>query len=360
MKLDLQSKTPGFHSHLSEQEFPERVTAERTIRDLQRTIQLLEMDVEQTKLEMQSRDEKHSAAIAILKQEHAMEVKAKDDIIEKLSQRSVCAAETSPLLQSKKLFLSASKEPRSAVATSTHKTVSRVSFGSDDTSRNPIAIETIFSTPVTAPSISGHPVTGSSPITPARSMAKQPDVSPIRPVIRIFSAANGDSLSTAVPTRSLISHPKTNLNKQVKLMSSRATSPGMFGASPEKGVAGRVGLRPLRRSSNKIPSLPPTRQAVKDLRPWVVDPAPRRMSIAHHPPRSPPLPRFFSPSKGVNQTLARPPTGNTRKRSFWDITNTNSPPAVPVTRAARRLSTAAPSDNPSLLLQVLPFYSPIG
>jgi uncharacterized small protein (DUF1192 family) len=89
MQADVQKKTPGFHTSLSEQEFPERVTAERTIRDLQRTIQLLEMEVERTKLELLRKDEKHNTAVAILKQEHAMEVKAKDDIIEKLSQRSI-------------------------------------------------------------------------------------------------------------------------------------------------------------------------------------------------------------------------------------------------------------------------------
>lgn len=346
MKFDLQSKTPGFHTHLSEQEFPERVTAERTIRDLQRTIQLLEMEVERNKLEIARKDEKHSAAIAILKQEHAIEVKAKDDIIEKLSQRS---AETSPLLQSKKLFLSASKEPRSAVPISTHKTISRISFSSrsDATSRNPVAIETIFSAPVTTPC---------NPVTPIASKPKQPDVSPIRPVTRLFSAAHGENL----PTRSLIS--KTDLNKQI--VSSRPTAtPAVLGASTvEKGAPGRVGLRPSRHPSNKIPSLPPTRLAVKELCPRVVDPAPRRMSIAHHPPRSPPLPRFFSPSKAACPTSARPPAGNTRKRSFWDITNTNSPPAVSVTRAARRLSTAAPTKTPSLLLQVTPFYcfTPLG
>lgn len=135
-------------------------------------------------------------------------------------------------------------------------------------------------------------------------------------------------------------------------MSSRTASPVVFGASSDKGGAGRVSLRPVRHSSNKIPSLPPIRQAVKESRPRVVDPAPRRMSVAHHPPRSPPLPRFFSPSKPGSQTLSRPVASSTRKRSFWDITNTNSPPAAPVTRAARRLSVVAPSNTPSLLLQV--------
>ncbi|KAG0557605.1 hypothetical protein KC19_11G143200 [Ceratodon purpureus] len=336
MNMDLHRKTPGFHTSLSEQEFPERVTAERTIRDLQRTIQLLEMEVERTKLELLRKDEKHSAAIAVLKQEHAMEVKAKDDIIEKLSQRSLCEPETSPLLQSKKLFLSASKEPRSAVTT--HKTISRLSFGPESTSRNPMAIETIYSVPV-APASS-----------PVALMAKQPNVSPIRSVSGMLSAAHEENLSSA--TRSILPHSKTDSLRRHD-MSSRTPSPVVFGASSDKGGAGRVSLRPVRRSSNKIPSLPPIRQVVKESRPRVIDHAPRRMSIAHHPPRSPPLPRFFSPAKPGSQTVSRPVAGSTRKRSFWDINNTNSPPAFPVTRAARRLSVVAPSNTPSLLLQVL-------
>lgn len=339
MKIDLQRKTPGFHTTLSEQEFPERVTAERTIRDLHRTIQLLEMEVERTKLELVGKDEKYSAAISMLTQEHAMEVKAKDEIIEKLSERSACEAETSPLLQSKKLFLSASKEPCPGVTT--HKTISGLSFSPEATgaSRNPIAIETIYSVPV-APA--------SSPIAAARVMAKQPNVSPFRPVSRMLSAAHDETVSTA--TRSILPQSKTDLRRQD--LSSRMASPVVSGASTDKGGAGRVSVRPVRHSSNKIPSLPPMRQAVKDSRPRVVDHAPRRMSIAHHPPRSPPLPRFFSPAKSSSQTLSRPVAGSTRKRSFWDITNTNSPPAAPVTRAARRLSVVAPSKTPSMLLQV--------
>lgn len=343
-----QGKTPGFHSSLSEQEFPERVTAERTIRDLQRTIQLLEMEVEQTKQELVRRHEKHTAAIALLKQEHAIEVKTKDEIIEKLSQRSVREPETSPLLQSKKLFLSASKEPRSAVTT--HKTVSRLTFGPEATSRNPIAIETIYSAPVTKPALSENSATVSTPIAPARAITKRSEVSPLRPVSKTLPPVQDENLSTTIPVRSIMSQTMAELRRQD--MISKNALPVVFAASGgEQGAARRVGLRPFRHSSNKISSqLPPMRQAVKEPRPRAVDPAPRRMSISHQPPRSPPLPRFFSPSKPCPQT-SRPLACSTRKRSFWDITNTNSPPAAPLTRAARRLSVAAPSNTPSLLLQ---------
>lgn len=352
----LQGKTPGFHSSLSEQEFPERVTAERTIRDLQRTIQLLEMEVEQTKQELVRRHEKHTAAIALLKQEHAIEVKTKDEIIEKLSQRSVREPETSPLLQSKKLFLSASKEPRSAVTT--HKTVSRLTFGPEATSRNPIAIETIYSAPVTKPALSENSATVSTPIAPARAITKRSEVSPLRPVSKTLPPVQDENLSTTIPVRSIMSQTMAELRRQD--MISKNALPVVFAASGgEQGAARRVGLRPFRHSSNKISSqLPPMRQAVKEPRPRAVDPAPRRMSISHQPPRSPPLPRFFSPSKPCPQT-SRPLACSTRKRSFWDITNTNSPPAAPLTRAARRLSVAAPSNTPSLLLQVPPTV-PIG
>ncbi|CAK9223239.1 unnamed protein product [Sphagnum troendelagicum] len=81
-------KTPGLHSSLSEQEFPERVTAERTIRDLQRTIQLLEMEAERAKQDSQSREEKLSASMAALEKAHILELKHKDELIHKLYQRS--------------------------------------------------------------------------------------------------------------------------------------------------------------------------------------------------------------------------------------------------------------------------------
>ncbi|CAM6046476.1 unnamed protein product [Sphagnum compactum] len=89
-------KTPGLHSSLSEQEFPERVTAERTIRDLQRTIQLLEMEAERAKQDSQSREEKLSASMAALEKAHILELKHKDELIRKLYQRS------SPLSASRK------------------------------------------------------------------------------------------------------------------------------------------------------------------------------------------------------------------------------------------------------------------
>lgn len=82
LMLWVQAKTPGrLHSTLSTREFPERVTSEQTIRDLQRTIQLLEMDIDLLKRESSQREEKQHQA-------HMQELKKKDELIQRLLQKS--------------------------------------------------------------------------------------------------------------------------------------------------------------------------------------------------------------------------------------------------------------------------------
>lgn len=82
LMLWVQAKTPGrLHSTLSTREFPERVTSEQTIRDLQRTIQLLEMDIDLLKKESSQREEKQHHA-------YMQELKKKDELIQRLLQKS--------------------------------------------------------------------------------------------------------------------------------------------------------------------------------------------------------------------------------------------------------------------------------
>lgn len=304
------------------------------------------MEVERAKQEILRREEKHSATISQLQQEHALELKRKDEIIQQLCQRSVNEAASSPISKSTKLLLSGSGEPKtpSGAGTMTH-TISRLSLSKEPTSRNPIAVETIFSAPATPPP-STKPNQGSlpNPITPGSlHKSKKPDGSPIQPISRVpFSLQTNPS--TTLSMKPVPSYTKFDSRKQ-----DLSCKPALDPVS-EKGVTPKMGVRPVRYTSNKIPSLPPIRQAAKESRPRVVDPAPRRLNIPQHPPRSPPLPRFCSPSKPGTQ-LSRA-LNCTKKRSFWDITNTTTPATAPVVRAAARRLSTAPTNTPSLLLQV--------
>lgn len=317
-------KTPGLHSSLSEQEFPERVTAERTIRDLQRTIQLLEMEAERAKQDSQSREEKLSASMAALEKAHILELKHKDELIHKLYQRS------SPLSDSRKTVPGCSPS---------------ISTNSTSGPSIPILPETHR---VTTKSIFSVPPADSEPAL----RTKLPETTNQEVVMKqeLF-------ISRSVPPVA----PPAAPSQREKMMTPTSTT------CPSGQTLARHGI------TSVLPTIWPVTQSEALMTRGNNPIGTKRMTtttakgvLPQYPVRNNnTLPRFCSPSKPVVASSPAKPVvaaspakvvpgckNSTRKRSFWDITNMNSPPAAPVTRASRRLSTAAANYAPSLLLQV--------
>jgi hypothetical protein len=317
-------KTPGLHSSLSEQEFPERVTAERTIRDLQRTIQLLEMEAERAKQDSQSREEKLSASMAALEKAHILELKHKDELIHKLYQRS------SPLSDSRKTV------PGCSPSISTNSTSGPSIPILPETHR--VTTKSIFSVPPadSEPALRTQlPETKNQEVVMKQELFISRSVPPVAP-----AAAPSQREKMMTPTTTTCPSGQTLARHGIT-----SVLPTIWPVTQSEAL--------MTRGSNPIGTKRMTTTTAKGVLPQY----PVRNNNT--------LPRFCSPSKPVvayspaKPVVAASPAkvvpgckNSTRKRSFWDITNMNSPPAAPVTRASRRLSTAAANYAPSLLLQV--------
>ncbi len=320
-------KTPGLHSSLSEQEFPERVTAERTIRDLQRTIQLLEMEAERAKQDSQSREEKLSASMAALEKAHILELKHKDELIRKLYQRS------SPLSGSRKtvpgcspsISTSSTSGPSIPILPETHR----------------VTTKSIFSVP---PAASEPALRTQLPETTNQEVVTKQEL----------------FISRSVPPAA----PAAALSQREKMMTPTTTTCASGQTLARHGITSV--LPPIWPVTQSEALMTRGSNPIGTKRMTTTTAAAAKGVLPQYPVRNNnTLPRFCSPSKPVVASSPAKPVvaaspakvvpgckNSTRKRSFWDITNMNSPPAAPVTRASRRLSTATANYAPSLLLQV--------
>lgn len=325
-------KTPGLHSSLSEQEFPERVTAERTIRDLQRTIQLLEMEAERAKQDSQSREEKLSASMAALEKAHILELKHKDELIRKLYQRSP------PLSASRKTV------PGCSPSISTNSTSGPSIPIPPETHR--VTTKSIFSAPTAASEATLRtqlPETTNQEVVTKQELFISRSIPPVAP-----AAAPSQREKMMTPTTTTCPSGQTLARHGIT-----SVLPPIWPVTQSEALMTR-GSNPI--GTKRMTTTTTTTTTAKGV-------------LAQYPVRNNnTLPRFCSPSKPVVASSPAKPVvaaspakvvpgcnNSTRKRSFWDITNMNSPPAAPVTRASRRLSTAAANYAPSLLLQVSGF-----